>query len=196
MEDTVVVMRHKFLRDWDHSRDAIVYPPAAGRYSVFSSSDIIKHMSHIVVAVSLHAYYCSNPSILVLFVTKRVVCKLLLRYITRAVLLTSRREFQSYRICQNSSYWDMPWSHCQCRGGKSNLGGCKLVIDKTRPQELLTHMWQIFLFLLNFQIEKPTKEDTQQWNTCLVCHLLATGFIGDEFVPTPCLDLRYHRANR
>ncbi|CAD5211036.1 unnamed protein product [Bursaphelenchus okinawaensis] len=48
LEDTVTVMRHKFLKDWDHERDAVTYPPEAGRYSVFTSNDIIEHISHIV----------------------------------------------------------------------------------------------------------------------------------------------------
>lgn len=52
LEDTVTVMRHKFLRDWDHERDSVTYPPEAGRYSVFTSKDLIEHMSHIVTAVS------------------------------------------------------------------------------------------------------------------------------------------------
>ncbi|KAI6194405.1 PKD-channel domain-containing protein [Aphelenchoides besseyi] len=50
LEDTVTVMRHKFLKDWDHDRDAVTYPPEAGRYAVFSSDGIIAHMAHIIVA--------------------------------------------------------------------------------------------------------------------------------------------------
>jgi hypothetical protein len=48
LEDTVTVMRHKFLADWDHARDAVTYPPESGRYSIFSSREIIQHMAHIV----------------------------------------------------------------------------------------------------------------------------------------------------
>ncbi|CAD5215297.1 unnamed protein product [Bursaphelenchus xylophilus] len=48
LDDTVTVMRHKFLKDWDHERDAVTYPPEAGRYSVFTSDEIVEHISHIV----------------------------------------------------------------------------------------------------------------------------------------------------
>ncbi|KAI6184130.1 PKD-channel domain-containing protein [Aphelenchoides bicaudatus] len=50
LEDTVTVMRHKFLRDWDHARDAVSYPPETERYTIFSSNEIIEHMSHITLA--------------------------------------------------------------------------------------------------------------------------------------------------
>uniref|UniRef100_A0AC34FF61 Polycystin cation channel PKD1/PKD2 domain-containing protein n=1 Tax=Panagrolaimus sp. ES5 TaxID=591445 RepID=A0AC34FF61_9BILA len=50
LDETVTVMRHKFLRDWNHDNDAIVYPPESGRYAVFSSDQIIQHFSYIVTS--------------------------------------------------------------------------------------------------------------------------------------------------
>lgn len=47
----VTVMRHKFLKDWNVDRDEIVYPPDSGKYSLFSSDQIIEHLSYIVTSV-------------------------------------------------------------------------------------------------------------------------------------------------
>ncbi|GMT15603.1 hypothetical protein PFISCL1PPCAC_6900, partial [Pristionchus fissidentatus] len=52
MEDTTVVMRHKFLKDWNEDRDAIQYPPSEGRYSVYDGKGIFEHLAFIV-----NAYY-------------------------------------------------------------------------------------------------------------------------------------------
>ncbi|TMS35187.1 hypothetical protein L596_002639 [Steinernema carpocapsae] len=46
--DTVTVMRHKFLKDWDDGRDTVVYPPDSGRYSVYKSADLIENFAFIV----------------------------------------------------------------------------------------------------------------------------------------------------
>ncbi|GMS86730.1 hypothetical protein PENTCL1PPCAC_8905, partial [Pristionchus entomophagus] len=48
MEDTTVVMRHKFLKNWDDDRDALQYPPSEGRYSVYDGKGIFEHLSFIV----------------------------------------------------------------------------------------------------------------------------------------------------
>uniref|UniRef100_A0A914MV01 Polycystin cation channel PKD1/PKD2 domain-containing protein n=1 Tax=Meloidogyne incognita TaxID=6306 RepID=A0A914MV01_MELIC len=50
LDETVTVMRHKFLRDWGPERDTIAYPPAAGKYSVFTSDQIVEHFAHIIKA--------------------------------------------------------------------------------------------------------------------------------------------------
>uniref|UniRef100_A0A0N4ZAV0 PKD_channel domain-containing protein n=1 Tax=Parastrongyloides trichosuri TaxID=131310 RepID=A0A0N4ZAV0_PARTI len=52
IEDTSTVMRHKFLQNWSDERDVVSYPPSAGKYSVFDSSDILEHF-----AFSTNAYY-------------------------------------------------------------------------------------------------------------------------------------------
>ena len=52
LDETVTVMRHKFLKDWDDERDAVVYPPESGRYAVFSSDQIIEHFAFMVTSVS------------------------------------------------------------------------------------------------------------------------------------------------
>ncbi|KAK0395477.1 hypothetical protein QR680_001297 [Steinernema hermaphroditum] len=48
--DTVTVMRHKFLKDWDDGRDTVVYPPDSGRYSVYKSADLIENFAFIVTS--------------------------------------------------------------------------------------------------------------------------------------------------
>ncbi|VDM63766.1 unnamed protein product [Angiostrongylus costaricensis] len=48
MEDTNTVMRHKFLKDWNDDRDALQYPPAEGRYSVYDGKGIFEHLAFIV----------------------------------------------------------------------------------------------------------------------------------------------------
>ncbi|KAI1718490.1 polycystin cation channel domain-containing protein [Ditylenchus destructor] len=50
LDDTVTVMRHKFLKKWDDERDAVVYPPDTGKYALFTSDEIIEHFSFIVKA--------------------------------------------------------------------------------------------------------------------------------------------------
>ncbi|EPB65953.1 hypothetical protein ANCCEY_14963, partial [Ancylostoma ceylanicum] len=48
MEDTNVVMRHKFLKEWNDDRDALQYPPAEGRYSVYDGKGIFEHLAFII----------------------------------------------------------------------------------------------------------------------------------------------------
>ncbi|KAJ1358660.1 hypothetical protein KIN20_017141 [Parelaphostrongylus tenuis] len=48
MEDTNTVMRHKFLKDWNDDRDALQYPPAEGRYSVYDGKGIFEHLAFII----------------------------------------------------------------------------------------------------------------------------------------------------
>ncbi|KAL3084991.1 hypothetical protein niasHS_010060 [Heterodera schachtii] len=50
LDETRTVMRHKFLKGWGDERDMLVYPPANGHYSAYSSNQIIKHFAHIVKA--------------------------------------------------------------------------------------------------------------------------------------------------
>uniref|UniRef100_A0A7E4VEN4 PKD_channel domain-containing protein n=1 Tax=Panagrellus redivivus TaxID=6233 RepID=A0A7E4VEN4_PANRE len=50
LDETVTVMRHKFLKEWDDERDAVVYPPESGSYAVFSSDGLIEHFSFMVTA--------------------------------------------------------------------------------------------------------------------------------------------------
>lgn len=52
LADTVTVMRHKFLKDWSDERDAIVYPPGSGKYSVFTTDQIVEHFAFLI-----NAYY-------------------------------------------------------------------------------------------------------------------------------------------
>ncbi|VDN31289.1 unnamed protein product [Gongylonema pulchrum] len=52
MDDTNTVMRHKFLKNWNDDRDALVYPPSSGRYSVYTGADIVDQFAFVVVAVS------------------------------------------------------------------------------------------------------------------------------------------------
>lgn len=44
-------MRHKFLKDWNVDNDKIIYPPDSGKYSIFTSNQIIEHFSYIVDSV-------------------------------------------------------------------------------------------------------------------------------------------------
>lgn len=55
LDETVTVMRHKFLKSWDDERDAVVYPPESGRYAVFSSDQIIEHFAFMVTSVSFYS---------------------------------------------------------------------------------------------------------------------------------------------
>nr|AXS78296.1 mucolipin 1 [Anisakis simplex] len=48
IDDTSTVMRHKFLKDWNDERDALVYPPSSGRYSVFTGPDIINQFAFMI----------------------------------------------------------------------------------------------------------------------------------------------------
>uniref|UniRef100_A0A183BMS3 PKD_channel domain-containing protein n=1 Tax=Globodera pallida TaxID=36090 RepID=A0A183BMS3_GLOPA len=50
LDETLTVMRHKFLKEWGDERDTRTYPPASGPYSVYTSDQIIEHFSHIVKA--------------------------------------------------------------------------------------------------------------------------------------------------
>ncbi|MFH4976471.1 hypothetical protein AB6A40_003180 [Gnathostoma spinigerum] len=52
MEATSTVMRHKFLKNWDDERDALVYPPSAGRYSVYTGAQIVEEF-----AFTVNSYY-------------------------------------------------------------------------------------------------------------------------------------------
>lgn len=61
LDETVTVMRHKFLKDWGPERDTIAYPPAAGKYSVFTSDQIVEHFAHIIKAVILSIYCLVYP---------------------------------------------------------------------------------------------------------------------------------------
>ncbi|VDO40648.1 unnamed protein product [Brugia timori] len=40
MDETHAVIRHKFLKNWNNERDALIYPPSSGRYSVYTGTDI------------------------------------------------------------------------------------------------------------------------------------------------------------
>uniref|UniRef100_A0A183EFS3 PKD_channel domain-containing protein n=1 Tax=Gongylonema pulchrum TaxID=637853 RepID=A0A183EFS3_9BILA len=48
MDDTNTVMRHKFLKNWNDDRDALVYPPSSGRYSVYTGADIVDQFAFVV----------------------------------------------------------------------------------------------------------------------------------------------------
>ncbi|CAI4232041.1 unnamed protein product [Auanema sp. JU1783] len=50
MEDTNTVMRHRFLKNWDDDRDALQYPPAEGRYSVYDGNGIFEHLQYIITS--------------------------------------------------------------------------------------------------------------------------------------------------
>ncbi|KAF7635170.1 PKD_channel domain-containing protein [Meloidogyne graminicola] len=50
LDETLTVMRHKFLKDWGPERDTIAYPPSSGKYSVFTSDQIVEHFAHIIKA--------------------------------------------------------------------------------------------------------------------------------------------------
>ncbi|VDN52624.1 unnamed protein product [Dracunculus medinensis] len=53
MDNTNIVLRHKFLKSWTDERDALIYPPSSGRYSVYTGSDIIDHFAFMINAVNL-----------------------------------------------------------------------------------------------------------------------------------------------
>lgn len=48
VDETNLVMRHKFLRKWTDDRDTINYPPSSGKYSVFTVDDLFEEISFIV----------------------------------------------------------------------------------------------------------------------------------------------------
>ncbi|CEF67744.1 3-phosphoinositide-dependent protein kinase 1 [Strongyloides ratti] len=55
LDETATVMRHKFLKDWSDERDIVTYPPSVGKYSVFTSTDLIEHFAFIINSYySLH----------------------------------------------------------------------------------------------------------------------------------------------
>uniref|UniRef100_A0A0K0EZJ6 PKD_channel domain-containing protein n=1 Tax=Strongyloides venezuelensis TaxID=75913 RepID=A0A0K0EZJ6_STRVS len=55
LDDTATVMRHKFLKDWGDERDIVTYPPSVGKYSVFTSTDLIEHFAFVINSYySLH----------------------------------------------------------------------------------------------------------------------------------------------
>lgn len=58
MDDTNTVMRHKFLKKWNDERDTLVYPPSAGKYSVYTGVDIIAQFAFMVDAVSVFHVSC------------------------------------------------------------------------------------------------------------------------------------------
>lgn len=53
-------MRHKFLKNWNVDLDEVVYPPEAGKYSLFSSDQIIEHFSYIVKSVKFFLNFKFN----------------------------------------------------------------------------------------------------------------------------------------
>uniref|UniRef100_A0A914UPK4 Mucolipin extracytosolic domain-containing protein n=1 Tax=Plectus sambesii TaxID=2011161 RepID=A0A914UPK4_9BILA len=48
MENTNTVLRHKFLPDWDSVRDVVVYPPAIGAYSAFTTKDLYDTIASVI----------------------------------------------------------------------------------------------------------------------------------------------------
>ncbi|CCD63608.1 Polycystin cation channel PKD1/PKD2 domain-containing protein [Caenorhabditis elegans] len=48
LEDTTTVMRHRFLKEWNDDRDALQYPPAEGRYSVYDDQGLSEHLSFLI----------------------------------------------------------------------------------------------------------------------------------------------------
>ncbi|VIO93350.1 Coelomocyte uptake defective protein 5, isoform c, putative [Brugia malayi] len=50
MDETHAVIRHKFLKNWNNERDALIYPPSSGRYSVYTGTDIVDQFAFMVVA--------------------------------------------------------------------------------------------------------------------------------------------------
>uniref|UniRef100_A0A0K0DXI4 PKD_channel domain-containing protein n=1 Tax=Strongyloides stercoralis TaxID=6248 RepID=A0A0K0DXI4_STRER len=55
LDETATVMRHKFLKDWSDERDIVTYPPSVGKYSVFTSTDLIEHFAFLINSYySLH----------------------------------------------------------------------------------------------------------------------------------------------
>uniref|UniRef100_A0A1I7UUT7 Neur_chan_LBD domain-containing protein n=1 Tax=Caenorhabditis tropicalis TaxID=1561998 RepID=A0A1I7UUT7_9PELO len=48
VEDTTTVMRHRFLKEWNDDRDALQYPPAEGRYSVYDDQGLNEHLSFLI----------------------------------------------------------------------------------------------------------------------------------------------------
>ncbi|VBB28423.1 unnamed protein product [Acanthocheilonema viteae] len=50
MDETNMVIRHKFLKNWNNERDTLIYPPSSGRYSVFTGTDIIDQFAFMIVA--------------------------------------------------------------------------------------------------------------------------------------------------
>ena len=51
LEDTTTVMRHRFLKEWNDDRDALQYPPAEGRYSVYDDQGLSEHLSFLINSV-------------------------------------------------------------------------------------------------------------------------------------------------
>ncbi|ULU02733.1 hypothetical protein L3Y34_002374 [Caenorhabditis briggsae] len=48
LEDTTTVMRHRFLKEWNDDRDALQYPPAEGRYSVYDDQGLSEHLGFLI----------------------------------------------------------------------------------------------------------------------------------------------------
>uniref|UniRef100_A0A915EFI0 Mucolipin extracytosolic domain-containing protein n=1 Tax=Ditylenchus dipsaci TaxID=166011 RepID=A0A915EFI0_9BILA len=77
---TIQLVLHKFLKNWNDERDAVVYPPDSSKYAVFTSDQILEHFAFIVKSYyslqtdsfasfsydSTQAHPLDNPAVLVI----------------------------------------------------------------------------------------------------------------------------------
>lgn len=107
--------------------DAISYPPESSRYSIFSSTEIIEHMSYIVVSVSVlyfFPFYEHNLTVvfLVLFTPKWIICFVFLRHFSHSISNVKwRRQLgrRSIRLYTTNSI--MRWEDCGREGWESDV---------------------------------------------------------------------------
>ena len=45
-------MRHLYLEHWDNSYETMPYPPAVGKYAVYTTKEIIDHVNFAIESVS------------------------------------------------------------------------------------------------------------------------------------------------
>lgn len=50
--NTYMALEHILLKDWDTSRDVLIYPPPAGPYAVHTKQSFYEHANHVIVQYS------------------------------------------------------------------------------------------------------------------------------------------------
>jgi len=51
-EKSTRAMRHLYLEHWDNSYETMPYPPAVGKYAVYTTKEIIDHVNFAIESVS------------------------------------------------------------------------------------------------------------------------------------------------
>lgn len=51
-EKSTRAMKHLYLKDWENSYETMPYPPAVGKYAIYTIDEIVKHVDSAMEMVS------------------------------------------------------------------------------------------------------------------------------------------------